>query len=418
MSRHTLDLTRSAQIVWRHKLIVGAITVLGLVGNAAYAMAQQPVFTSSAFAVLSPSVKVPTQIVVVRSVPVLSSALRGADLGLSLQALQRLIRVSPASAYMIAITAHGDTAARAERTANAVARSYIAYVTSPGSSVGRQPAQLLQPADTATAKPRTTRVLEAAGIGALLGALIAVIAALAIWRDEPWLRERDAIADSIGVPVLASVGASCPADVSGWTKLLDHYEPETVDAYLLRNVLRDLRAEGSSISVLSLSTDRCALALGPQLAVFAARQGIPTALVVALRRAGKNMTALHDACGAPSARAVKNLRVIASDPDSAVQLPTGVLTFSVAVVDAEMPRVAETARAALTVLSVTAGAVTAGQLNRIAASAASDGRDIAGILVANPVRADQTTGRVPQLTRSEQDRMPTRMVGVVTESRR
>jgi hypothetical protein len=319
---------------------------------------------------------------------------------------------------MIVVTAHGNTAARAERTANAVARSYIAYIASPGNPLGQQPAQLLQPADTAAAKPLTTRVFEAAGIGALLGALIAVIAALAIWRDDPRLRDRDAIADSIGVPVLVSVRASCPADASGWMKLLDQYEPEAVEAYLLGKALGDLRARGSSLSVLSLSTDRCALALGPQLAVFAAIQGIPTALVVDSRQHGKGMTAMHDACSAPSARAVKNLRLVLNDRDNAVQLPADMLTVFVAVVDAETPRVAKTTRTALTVLGVTTGAVTAGQLNRVAASAASDGRDIAGILVANPVRADQTTGRMPQLARSEQSRMPTRMVGVATESRR
>lgn len=418
MSRHTLHLTRSAQIVWRHKLMVGAITALGLVGNVAYTMAQQPVFTSSAFVVVSPPVKVPTQVVVVRSVPVLSAALRGADLGQSLQGLQSLVQASPAATHMIAITAHGNTAARAERTANAVARSYIAYAGSPGNPLGQQSARLLQPASTAAAKPLTTRVFEAAGIGALLGALIAFIAALAIWRDDPRLRERDAIADSIGVPVLASVRASCPADVSGWAKLLDTYEPEAVEAYLLGTALRELRARGSSLSVLSLSTDRCALALGPQMAVFAALQGIPTAMVVDPRQHGQSMTALRDACSAPPARAVKNLRLILSDRDNAGQLPAGMLTISAAMVDADIPRVAKTTRTALTVLGVTAGAVTAGQLNRVAASAASDGRDIAGILVANPVRGDQTTGRVPQLARSEQYRMPTRMVGVVTESRR
>ena len=56
-------------------------------------------------------------------------------------------------------------------------------------------------------------------------------------------------------------------------------------------------------------------------------------------------------------------------------------------------------RTTATVLGVSAGAATAEQLARVAASAAADGRDIAGILVADPDPADHTTGRLPQLAR-------------------
>ena len=423
MSRHTLDLRRSAQIVWRHKFLVGGITALGLICNVAYTMVQQPVFTSNTLVVLSPSVNVSTQTVVVRSVPVLAAALPHTDSGLSLQTLQTVVQATRAADHMISISAHGSTAVSAERTANAVTASYIAYITSARNSLGSQPALLLQAANTATAKPFTTRVLEAAGFGTLAGALIALIAALAIWRADPRLRERDAIADSIGVPVLASVSAKSPADVPGWAKLLEQYEPRAVEARLLRTVLRDLRTGGSSVTVLSLANDRDALALGPQLAAFAAAQDIPTTVVVGPPQAAqgasaKSMAALRAACKDLSARAGRNLQFVVLDDDSDGQPPRGALTICVAVVDAGTPRVAEAARAALTVLGVTAGAVTAEQLTLVAASAAADGRDLAGILVANPAPADQTTGRVPQLGRPEENRMPTRMVGVVTESRR
>ena len=56
-------------------------------------------------------------------------------------------------------------------------------------------------------------------------------------------------------------------------------------------------------------------------------------------------------------------------------------------------------RASTTVLGVSAGAATAAQLVGVAVSAAADGRQIDGILVADPDPADHTTGRVPQLTR-------------------
>lgn len=422
MSRHTLDLTRSAQIVRKHKILAGAITALGLLGNVAFTMAQQPVYTSDSLVVLSPSVNVTTQAVVVESIPVLADALHNADLGLSLQALQRDVAAAPAGAHTISISAHRNTAALAEQTASVVTRSYVRYVTSARNPLGRQAAQLLQNANTATVKPLTTRVYQAAGVGTLIGALIALVLVLAIWRDDPRLRERDAIADAIGVPVLASLRTSRPSDEAGWTRLLGQYEPGALEAALLARVLDKVRARGSAVSVLSLSTDPAALALGPQFAAYAAGQGIRTVLIASPGQDGQQASgpaaALHRACAAPATHAAHNLRLIASDGDEAGDLAAGDLTVSVAVVDAQAPRVSQTRRSAITVLAVTAGAGTADQLTRVAASSAADGREIAGVLVANPLRGDQTTGREPQLARPGQYRMPTRMVGVVTESRR
>ena len=68
------------------------------------------------------------------------------------------------------------------------------------------------------------------------------------------------------------------------------------------------------------------------------------------------------------------------------RLPRAALTIVVAVVDDQTPQVADTMRTTTTVLGVSAGATTAGQLARTASSAAADGREIAGILVADPNR--------------------------------
>jgi hypothetical protein len=54
-------------------------------------------------------------------------------------------------------------------------------------------------------------------------------------------------------------------------------------------------------------------------------------------------------------------------------------------------------RTTTTVLAVTSGAASAEQLARVAVSVTADGRDIAGILVADPDSSDRTTGRLPQL---------------------
>ena len=74
-------------------------------------------------------------------------------------------------------------------------------------------------------------------------------------------------------------------------------------------------------------------------------------------------------------------------------------------------------RTAVTVLGVSAGAATAEQLARVAMSAAVDGRDISGILVANPEPSDRTTGRVAQLPRTRR-MLPTRLKGITTEIKR
>jgi hypothetical protein len=265
-------------------------------------------------------------------------------------------------------------------------------------------------------------------LGALLGAVIGAIAVLAIFRGTRRLRERDQIADSIGVPVLASVPVVRPSGAGGWIKLFEEYHPGVVAAWHMRNALRHLGIgdvsltgvsprEGFSLALLSLSADRKALALGPQLAVYAASLGIPTALVVGPQQDENATATLRAACDAPTPpQRPRGLQVTVSDQHS-IDRPLGAaLIVVVAVVDGEAPQVASTMRTAATVLGVSAGAVTADALARVAASAATDGRDIAGIFVADPDPADRTTGRVPQLTR--QPKLPTRVNGMSVQTMR
>ena len=399
MSGQALDLRRSAQIVWRHKALVGVVTAMGLLAGVAYTVLNPPTYLSSALVALSPSVSVASQAAVVTSAPVLSLALPSVEPGTSFDTLHSRVQANRAAVGLMSVSADGSTPAQAIETANAVARSYVAYVSSANNPVGQLPAQLFQPATTATGPAPTSLPFYGAGAGVLLGALIGAITALAIGRNDRRLRERDEIADSVGVPVLASVRVRHPAKAQGWTKLLEGYEPEAADAWQLRKVLRQLGAGGgSSLAVLSLSHDRGALALGPQLAVLAASLGIPTALVVGPQQDAITAAALHAACAAgPEPRGPGNLHVTVSDHGDASQLPGGGLTVVVSVVDGRAPRVANTMRTTMTVLAVTSGAVTAQQLARVAASAAGDGRDVAGILVADP-RSGRPDDRPPAAT--------------------
>jgi hypothetical protein len=105
--------------------------------------------------------------------------------------------------------------------------------------------------------------------------------------------------------------------------------------------------------------------------------------------------------------------------DGDAEVPQDVtLAVVVSVVDARNPQVPGTMRTTATLLGVSAGKATADQLARVAVSAASDGREIIGILVADPDSADATTGRLPQLGRRGHRRMPTRTTGIATEIRR
>jgi hypothetical protein len=94
------------------------------------------------------------------------------------------------------------------------------------------------------------------------------------------------------------------------------------------------------------------------------------------------------------------------------------LAVVVVVVDGKNPQMPDMMRTTATLLGVSAGAATADQMARVAVSAASNGREITGILVADPDSADATTGRLPQLGRRGQRKMPTRMTGITTEIRK
>ena len=464
MSQQALDLRRSTQIVRRHKVLVGIVVALGILGGAAYAVLKPPMFTSTALIALPTSVSVQpavttggtdpltaTQEVVAGSYQVLSGALPNVRPAMSLNELRQNVQVGSPSSDIISVTAKGKNAADAEVTANAVANSYIRYVSSSHSAVGRVRAQLLASASSGTGPASTERTIVYALLGGLAGALIGVIVALAIGRNDRRLRVRDEIANSIGIPVLASIPVAHPGAAAGWTKLFEDYKPTAVHSWQLRTALQQLgmarpgfghpsyNGNGSSLygddrasmydgdggrfslAVLSLSSDSGALALGPQLAAFAASQGIPTLLVIGPQQDATATATLRTACAAPpSEAAIRHglLRVTAYDEGGVDIQPDTALVIVVAVMDSRVPKMPDTMRTNATVIGTSAGAATAEQLARAAVVAAADGREITGILVADPDPDDQTTGRIPRLARPARHRSPNRARGIVTETRR
>jgi capsular polysaccharide biosynthesis protein len=444
MNQQALDLRRSIQIVWRHKILVGAVMVLGILAGGAYAYLHPPTLTSTALVVLPPPPQngqaasgsgtpdpyTATQEVIAGSSQVLSAALADVRPAMSLAELRREVQVGSVTPYVISVSAKGKTAADAEANANAVANSYVKYVNSATNTAEHVAAQFLERATGAAGSAPTEELVVDALLGAVAGALVGAVIALAVGRHDRRLRERDEIADSIGVSVLASFPVAHPSDAAGWITLLEDYQPGALHAWQLRQALHYLgmaavninngdESGRSSVTILSLSSDPGAIALGPQLAAFAASQGLPTVLVIGPQQEPDVSATLLTACAAPpaSSKWPSQLRVFVSDDDVDVPLDAA-LTVVVAVVDGRSPRMPATMQTTATVLGVSSGAATAEQLARVAVSADADGRELTGILVADPEPTDHTTGRIPQLSRPAQRRLPTRLKGMKTEIRR
>jgi capsular polysaccharide biosynthesis protein len=443
MTQQNPDLRRSIHIAGRRKRLIGAVAVLGLLLGAAYAYLNPPVFSSTALVVFTDDSSqnaqsaaagvdpgLATQEVIATSDPVLVGALPHISPFISLQTLQsRISATSVNSSNVLSFAATGTTAEQAEATANAVANSYIAYVGAATATAVHASAKVLQPAASASGTKRSEQLAIWAVLGALVGALVGFAISLFTGRSDRRLGERDAIANSIGAPVLLSLPVDRPSDPASWARMLAEYEPDPVHAYGLTKLLQQLgagdsgfpgngRPDGASVTVLSLSTDPVALALGPVLAAFAAARGISTALVVGPQQDTNVTATLRTACAASAQSAVgrmRPLRLLVSEDGHLGQVGAAFVVV-VAVVDGQAPRVPDTARTGATVLGVSAGKATAEQLAQAATAASVDGREIYGILVANPDPDDQTSGRIPRLT-SPGRVLPTRVNGLSAEIR-
>jgi capsular polysaccharide biosynthesis protein len=447
MSQQNLDLRRSIQIARRHKRLIGGVAALGLLIGAGYAFLNPPLLSSTALVVISDNSSpgansqasatgvngaINTQEVIATSAPVLAGALPHISPAMSLQTLESRVSVASVdSSSVLSFTGMGKTAGQAEAIANAVANSYIAYVGAASSTAVHAAAKVIESASTATGTKLSEQLAIYALLGALAGALVGFVISLSIGRGDRRLVERDAIANSIAAPVLASVPvAKRPSDPVSWARMLDEYEPAPVHAYGLSKLLQQFgvgdygaanggRADSVSVTVVSLSTDPTALVLGPLLAAFASAQGIPTALVVGPQQDTNVTATLRTACAASAQSAGgrrKPLRLLVSEDGHLGQLRAPFVVV-VVVVDGQDPRIPDTTRTSATVLGVSAGGATAEQLARAATAAAVDGREIYGILVANADPDDQTSGRLPRLTSLGRS-LPTRVNGLSTEIKR
>jgi capsular polysaccharide biosynthesis protein len=400
-----VDLRTLLHAVRLHKVVFVLVVAIGIAGGVAYAFLRPPLQMSRELVIVANAKVIKTQAIIASSNPVLNAASKGLDQPLTVGALERQVQVNSLTTGVIVITAEAKTAGDAMELANAVAQAYKNYLRIPGGAGGKAQAHPLGPSPPTGATLRTAAI-ERGGLGGLVGALIGVIIVVALGRSDRRLRERDEIAGAIGIPVLASIPVVHPSDTAGWTRLLGEYEPAVVHAWNLRKVLMHIGVSevryggpGVSVTVVSLSSDRRALAVGPQLAVFAASLGIPTVLSIGTQQDRNATATLSAACtmaAASTTGEAGGLQFAVGD-FFAGRDAGAALTVAVVVLDSKNPELPAMVRTSTTVLAVTSGAASAEQLARAAVSVTADGRDIAGILVADPDSSDRTTGRLPQL---------------------
>lgn len=261
-------------------------------------------------------------------------------------------------------------------------------------------------------------------LGFLAGMLLAAVWAVMRARRDPRARLRDEIADAVGSTVLGGVRSRAQKSVAGWATLLESYDAGPVDAWAYRQVLRqlvpaqdrsqprkDARQLGRvdhprSLTIVSLAGDQRALAVGPQLASFAASLGITTRLLTAAGNA--SAASLWAACTADRESDPRPGLVVGEvRPEEVADL-----TIVLAVADREKPQLGYALHTASTLLAVSPGTATQDELARLAVAVDDAGRFIDGIVIADPDSSDRTSGRHSLEERARQVALPMRLTGV------
>lgn len=281
---------------------------------------------------------------------------------------------------------------------------------------------LIQHASPAVRMSLAQRIVLFTALGAAAALFVVGFVLVLRGRREATMRSRDQIADAIGIPVVASMQSGTPRSVAGWTDLLQDYAPDNVEMWTLRQLVRLVTPghpgslaespkdpdQAPGVVVVTLSDDLRALAVGPQLASFAASTGLATTLVTAQSHESAN--ALWAACSglAPEAHPRPGLSVDSRN----IHHQADDLVVHVAVLDRQRPELrVRAAEHAVTLLAVTAGMATADDLARVALAADDARHPIARIIVVDPDPLDRTTGRLLPSERAQHAPLPSLMTG-------
>lgn len=291
--------------------------------------------------------------------------------------------------------------------------------------------RLLGPASPAQSQPAVVRGALFVGFGAAAALGLGAAFAILRGRREKALRSRDQIADSIGVPVVASVQTRTPRSVAGWVSLLRGYSPGSADAWALHQLLQRFTPDGgpgaqagtarrgrsqqggghrsTRILVLSLEGDEPALSFGPQLASFTAGGGRPSRLVTSSQREDSTNSLLA-ACSRIGDHEQLRPGLVIDSPTPVVgrgELVVQCVSLSRQRPGSDIPQVDD----AVTLLAVSSGGASAEEFARVALAADEAGVPLDGIVVTNPDHLDRTTGRLLPTERAVLAPLPSLMTG-------
>jgi capsular polysaccharide biosynthesis protein len=282
---------------------------------------------------------------------------------------------------------------------------------------GTGAASIIQHASNGKRPPALRTYATSALLGMVVALVIAVAALAGAATRDRRLRGRDELADAVGSPVLASVHSRAQRSVAGWTKLLASYEPPTAEAWTLRQLMHVVLPEAGQgtpvtapavVTVVCLSDDARALAMGPQLASYAASTGVRTRLVAGQRH--ESAAGLWAACHRPPAQEEVRPGLFVDTDDTATREVD--LEVRVAVMDRKKPELASPSAAGTTLLAVATGSSTVEDLARAAVTIADAGLRIDGLFVADPDELDRTTGRLLHDQRTARAALPNRLTGL------
>lgn len=506
MTKRATDLRSIGATLRRRSRVLITAALVGLALGIAYVLLLPPPLTSTALVLLptpalaeSTNSDVDTQVQIALSATVLERAGQAVVPALSPRSVKDMVAISAPTNQLIKIEATSAKAVEAQTLSQAVADSYVGYVSNtarevtsaaladlkvrrdqlqaqirqlqneiaattkrqrelnPNSAEGIKEAQLsaelrtqqadlsvqvdkvedkiatggpvassatggtsvIQKATEATGHSTLVRLLFWGALGALVCTILAAAVLLVAARRDPRVRLRDEIADAVGSPVLAAVHSQPQRSVAGWSTLLETYEATPVESWAFRHVLRGLapperngasRAPGKvvhphSVTVVSLSGDEQGVAIGPQLATYAASLGIRTRL--ATTAGHESAAALWAACSADRAPR-PGLNIGEVQNQEMIDL-----TVMLVVIARNKPEFNAPASAA-TILSVAAGAATEQDLARVAVALDDADRRIDGIVVADPDQTDRTSGRHTMDERTRRPAVPVRLTGLAS----
>src|ERR1700733_14995037 len=149
-ARGKMDLRRLVQAMRRYRIIVAAVAVLGLAVGVGYTFAKPPTQTSRALVWLPSTKNVQTNVLIAESTPVLEGAALTLKPHMQLASIRKQVQIGNLTGNILSISASASTADGAEDMADAVANSYLTYISQPNSPGGRMFGKMAQSGTTAT----------------------------------------------------------------------------------------------------------------------------------------------------------------------------------------------------------------------------------------------------------------------------